>query len=232
MSERTLVLRFAGAAQSWASSPLAVKSTEGVPTRSGVLGLFGAALGLARPPFPVWMRQLTVDARVDNPGTVVVDFQTVSRPPADIIASRTRHRLITSLGTDLKAADFTVPNGEGEKWSGTTMVTERAFLSGAEFIIAVQHPDDARLDELSDALLQPVFMTYLGRKAFAPAFPFHLGIHHGDSAQVLDRLPTSETSGRRLAVHRIARDRNYPSSYATPAAARTRTELLNGWAAA
>ena len=178
------------------------------------------------------MRELRIDVRVDNPGTVVTDFHTVGRPSAETAASRTRHRLITSLGTDLKAADYTVPNGEGEKWSGTTMITERSFLAGAEFIVAVQHKSAARLDELSDALLQPVFMTYLGRKAFAPAFPFHLGVHAGDSEQVLSRLPTSSKTGRSLAVHRIVHDRNYVTGRTTPAPADTRTDLLNGWRAA
>jgi CRISPR system Cascade subunit CasD len=232
VTERTLVLRFAGPAQSWASSPLAVKATEGVPTRSGVLGLFAAALGLPVGVQPAWLRQTSIAVRVDRPGTVVVDFHTVSAPTPTTAASRTRHRLISSLGEDKQAADFTVPNGDGEKWVGQTMVTQRAFLADAEFIVAVGHPDPSRLTELADALAQPIFMTYLGRKAFAPAFPFHLGVHGGGATDVLSRLPTSSSTGRRLPVHQITQDRNYASSHVTPARALDKTELWNGWKAA
>ena len=40
---------------------------------------------------------------------------------------------------------------------------------------------------LAEKLEQPHFVTYLGRKAFAPSFPFYLGVGPDD---ILARIPT------------------------------------------
>lgn len=42
------------------------------------------------------------------------------------------------------------------------------------------------VDELEDALASPAFVTYLGRKAFAPSFPFYLG---RGSSEYFEDLP-------------------------------------------
>jgi CRISPR system Cascade subunit CasD len=220
----TLVLRFAGPAQSWASSPFAIKATEGVPTRNAVLGMFAGALGAARGQRPEWLEAVQVMVRVD--------FHTISAPPADVGVQRSRHRTIASLGKVVKDADFTVPRGDGDRWSvkgSTTMVTERAFLADAEFLVSVTHPDAERLTELSDALREPIFISYLGRKAFAPAFPFHLGVHAKEPMELFSSLPTSSLTGRSLAVHHIKQDKNYAHTHVAPAPAGTTTDLWNGW---
>ncbi|WAC50252.1 type I-E CRISPR-associated protein Cas5/CasD [Frigoribacterium sp. SL97] len=226
---KTLLLRFAGDAQSWSSSSGRNKHTEGVPTRNGVLGLLGASLGAERGEMPAWLHATDIVARVDRPGTVVVDFHTVSNPPEDVGRTRTRQRIASGTSKALAAANYTVPNGQGRRWGDASMLTERAYLSGAEFLVAISHPDDDRLDQLAAAAWEPVFMTYLGRKAFAPSFPFYLGVHHRAAHDLLATIPTSTAGGRRLPIHAIEQDRNYANSYVTPTVAVTQDDLWKGW---
>jgi CRISPR system Cascade subunit CasD len=228
MPVSTLVLRFAGSAQSWASSPYAVKDTEPVPTRSGVLGMIAAALGAPRGKYPEWLAGTVIAVRVDHPGTVVVDYHTVNAPPADVAASRLRTKILESLGADKSATNYTVPNGDGAKW-GDTLLSRRAFLSGAEFIVAINHPDPERLQQISDAVAKPVFMTYLGRKAFAPTFPYHLGIHSGAAHDLFEKLPTASQSGAPLRVHLIEGDQNEHAGTVNPTVVTDRRERWMGW---
>jgi hypothetical protein len=57
-------------------------------------------------------------------------------------------------------------------------------LAGAEFLVRLSHPENT--SALSEAFANPGFSPYLGRKAFAPSFPFLLGI--GEDA-LLDAAP-------------------------------------------
>ncbi len=78
MSERTtLLIRLAGPQQAWGSrSRFATRSTERAPTRSGVIGLIAAALGMERTDSLERFDDLRFGVRVDQPGTVERDFQT------------------------------------------------------------------------------------------------------------------------------------------------------------
>lgn len=77
MSERTLLVTLAGPQQSWGSrSRFATRSTELAPTRSGVLGLVAAALGLDRTEPLGRFDGIRFGVRVDQPGRVERDFQT------------------------------------------------------------------------------------------------------------------------------------------------------------
>ena len=232
MTDRALVLRLAGPAQSWGSAPYAVKATEGVPTRSAILGLIGAAFGAARGELPDWLHDTGILARVDRPGQVVVDLHTIINPPADVGVSRTRQRFAASAGTDKGSAAHTVSKGDGKGWDTNAMITRRAYLADAEFIIAISHPDPEKLDTIAAAFDEPKFMLFLGRKAFAPAFPFNLGVHTGAAHDLLGSLPTSARPGTRLAVHAIEQDKNYAERYVTPDAPASTTELWRGWKAA
>lgn len=77
MTTRTLLLTLAGPQQAWGSrSRFATRGTERAPTRSGVIGLLAAALGMARTePLHVF-DDLGFGVRIDQPGTIERDFQT------------------------------------------------------------------------------------------------------------------------------------------------------------
>ncbi len=72
-----LLIRLAGPLQSWGSSSrFNRRETETVPTKSGVIGMIAAALGLGRDESLSRFRGLRFGVRVDQPGSVMSDFQT------------------------------------------------------------------------------------------------------------------------------------------------------------
>jgi CRISPR system Cascade subunit CasD len=73
----TLLLRLAGPLQSWGESArFARRTTERVPTKSGVLGLLAAATGRRRTDPIEDLLALRFGVRVDQPGRIERDFQT------------------------------------------------------------------------------------------------------------------------------------------------------------
>ncbi|MDT0157646.1 type I-E CRISPR-associated protein Cas5/CasD [Microbacterium sp. ARD32] len=77
MTTRTLLLTLAGPQQAWGtSSRFATRSTGQAPTRSGVLGLVAAALGMDRTATLDHFRGVRFGVRIDRPGRVERDFQT------------------------------------------------------------------------------------------------------------------------------------------------------------
>ncbi|MFD7446721.1 type I-E CRISPR-associated protein Cas5/CasD [Streptomyces sp. NPDC059909] len=74
-----LALQLAGPLQSWGvSARFARRTTESAPTKSGVIGMLAAALGVERNDEAELARlaRLRFGVRIDQPGTRVRDFQT------------------------------------------------------------------------------------------------------------------------------------------------------------
>lgn len=73
----TLLIELAGPQQAWGSrSRFATRATEHAPTRSGVIGLVAAALGMSRTDPLDRFEELEFGVRVDQPGRVERDFHT------------------------------------------------------------------------------------------------------------------------------------------------------------
>jgi CRISPR system Cascade subunit CasD len=197
----SLYLRFAGPYQSWAGARATGNhvNTAEVPTRSGITGLIAAALGARRGEWPDWLDDLDIEVRVDNPGRIEKDFQTINpRPEAQPFIER----IWTASGQKGKAPVSFTPDGQN-----LTSVVKRTYLAGAEFIVRISHPD--RVPELAVAFSEPSFSPYLGRKAFAPAFPFLLGV--GDDGLLQDAPCGSANPG----IHTLdGRDNSYPDATA------------------
>lgn len=71
-----LLIRLAGPMQAWgASSRYSRRDTQQEPTKSGVLGLLAAALGLRRTDELEHLASLKFGVRVDQPGSLLRDFQ-------------------------------------------------------------------------------------------------------------------------------------------------------------
>lgn len=193
---RTLILRLAGPQQAWGGpASQRYRPTEPVPTYDGVIGMLAATLGAPVGETPEVLRSVKLHVRVDRAGRVEEDFHTVSPPPADIAVARQRaYRVRTTEGKG--RADFTVPIGNGGPWvkntKVNTFVTRRGYIADAEFILAISGPA-AAIDTLTAAIRRPVFAPYLGRIAYPPSFPFHLGARDGDGQAVLRELPTTST---------------------------------------
>ena len=88
----TLLLRLAAPLQSWgADSKFEIRKTDREPTKSGVVGLLAAALGLRRDEADALQElgQLRFAVRVDREGSLLVDFHTAGNPtPAEVEKAR------------------------------------------------------------------------------------------------------------------------------------------------
>lgn len=221
----TLLLRLAGPMQSFGTAgSVVLRPTAAIPTFTAVTGLIAAAFGVDRSDWRNPTRGSTADrirhaelhCRIDSTGIVESDYHTVNK--ATPAASLARLRAFTMYGTPVKAssagafsatdaAGFVSTNGDASiRTDGEAVLTEREYLAGAEFLITVEHDDEDFLTLMSHRVLEPTFMTYLGRKAYAPSFPFHLGLREGTWRDVLGALPTRsrvENAKAHRSVHKI-----------------------------
>lgn len=137
----TLLLRLSGAMQSWGvQSRFGVRDTGLEPSKSGVLGLVCAALGIPRSDDAslAQLTRLRMGVRVDREGTLKVDYHTAQNV--------------------LKA-------GGGIK---DTELSNRYYLADALFLVGLEGEDLDLLNRIQVALRNPVWSLCLGRKAFVP----------------------------------------------------------------
>lgn len=140
----TLALCLDAPMQSWGlRSRFQSRDTAQEPTKSGVIGLLAAALGIRREDTDR-VQELAgtrMGVRVDREGLVERDYHTANN----------------------------VPNPEGKAHS--TVVSHRYYLADATFLVILEHPDRDELLRWHAALTRPHWPIYLGRKAFVPARP-------------------------------------------------------------
>lgn len=139
----SLALCFDAPMQSWGQqSRFVVRDTATEPTKSGVIGLIAAALGVARGDDAAIaeLARLRMGVRVDREGTVERDYHTVQN----------------------------VPDTEGKRHRGVE--SWRYYLAGALFLTVLEG-QETELRHLHQALATPRWPLYLGRRAFLPARP-------------------------------------------------------------
>lgn len=176
MSANTLFLRLEGPMQAWGDqqSKFVIRRTAEAPTKSGVIGMLCAALGVPRSEAEEWLQKLSalrMGVRIDSPGVRWWDYHTVG------------------AGMQMRIAE-----GEGKTKPGA-MLTRREYLCDASFLVALQG-DPGLIAELKDALKAPKWTLYLGRKSCIPSRPL---LEHpaGDFPDLLAAL-TSVPWRRRL----------------------------------
>lgn len=158
MDEHVLVLRLAGPLQSWGtSSQYNRRETDLQPSKSGVIGLLAAAQGRRRADPIEDLLSLRLGVRVDQPGSVLRDYHTVS----DV-----RGAPLLSANVGPKGQKLTSPKK-------ATHVTQRYYLQDAAFVVGVQGPI-ALLNGLGAAMLRPAFPLALGRRSCVPSQPLLL----------------------------------------------------------
>lgn len=146
----SLRFRLVGPQQSWGTrSRFDMRDTEMAPSKSGVVGLIAAALGLSRDADISHLAQLRMGTRTDRVGTWAKDYHTA----LDTVSS------------------------EGKATRGA-IVSSRAYLADAAFLAAVESTDEALLREIQAALLAPHWPLALGRRAFPPSLPVAFGGQH------------------------------------------------------
>ncbi len=136
----TLLLRLVGPMQSWGiTSRFDHRDTGKEPSKSGVIGLLAAGMGIRREDWsslePLTHFQLGV--RHDKPGVPKRDYQTAQKME------------------------------DGEAYD--TAVTTRDYLGDAAFLVAVSSGDGATIEKVYAALSNPVWTLSLGRKSYVPS---------------------------------------------------------------
>jgi CRISPR system Cascade subunit CasD len=189
-----LILRLEGALQSWGEdSKWDFRDSADIPTKSGIVGLLGCALGLARgdPELEALSEAITVAVRADRAGIRAVDFQTVTGSP--------------------------LLNAEGKpKSGGNTIISRRTYLQDACFTVFIE-TDGVWLERLCEALQAPYWPPYLGRKSCVPSKPVLVG-ECGEYASLEEAVrgyPAAERADASM-VFEIERGSGSLSSYVRP----------------
>lgn len=141
----TLLMRLQAPMQSWGISSLFTeRDTTREPSKSGVIGLICAAMGKSRESDISDLRELRMGVRVEREGTFEKDFQ---------------------IARDILTAD----GGKADK----TVISNRYYLADAVFLVGLEG-DKETLSCIQDALINPKWSLYLGRKAFPPGKQVYL----------------------------------------------------------
>jgi len=82
----------------------------------------------------------------------------------------------------------------------TTDISHRDYLCDAVFVVGLESPDTAFIEQLVDALRRPVWPLFLGRRSCPPPPPLVLGISSDGLAEALSAVPwqISEWQQKRL----------------------------------
>ncbi len=175
----TLLLRLAGPLQSWGiSSRYASRDTGAEPSKSGVIGILAAALGLPRgtdlsavrisgsEPFD--LTRLRMGVRVDCEGVPGYDFQTAGGGDDDpgIAMARDTPKAIARRIADRRAG--------GRSNKGAISISNRYFLQDAVFLVGLESGEVEVLRRVDAALRKPVFPIGLGRRSYVPSCPVGL----------------------------------------------------------
>jgi CRISPR system Cascade subunit CasD len=179
----TLFLRLEGPMQSWGErSRWSVRDTASEPTKSGIVGLLGCALGIQEDePLRQLSLQLRMGVRCDRSGVLLRDYHTV-------------------VGGVLSAEGKVKINANTKE--PETVVSERFYLCDASFLVAVQASDPDLIACLAQGVQAPRWPVFLGRKSCVPSLPIYAGVGtYADLQSALeDWPPGSPKEGTRTAV--------------------------------
>lgn len=168
---KSVLLRLEGPLQSWGlSSRFDERDTALEPTKSGVIGLCAAALGLPRDDEEALARlaALRFAVRIDRPGTLSTDFQTAG-------------------GGLFAGGDYGVRKASGA--AGDTVISRRAYLADSSFLAALGGQNHDLVSRVDAAVRAPHWPLFLGRRAFVPSVPIAAGLFDGPPDLALENAP-------------------------------------------
>ncbi|MFE3288239.1 type I-E CRISPR-associated protein Cas5/CasD, partial [Streptomyces sp. NPDC059233] len=173
-----LLLRLAGPLQSWGDrSAFNRRETRPEPTKSGVVGLLAAAAGRPRHAALDDLAGLGLGIRIDQPGSILRDYHTVSD-----------YRGQPLLSAAVNAKRQQKPTSPAKH----THITQRFYLQDAVFLAAVEGPEGL-ITTLEHAVRHPVFPLALGRRSCPPTQPLSLGQRTGSLEDALRAEPWQAT---------------------------------------
>lgn len=166
----TLLLRLVGPMQSWGTtSRFDQRDTGKEPSKSGVIGLLAAALGIDRENWTDLepLTRMAMGVRHDRPGVPKRDYQTAGCAENDTI--------IKADGTPSKAG----------------VVSQRYYLADAAYLVGFENSDRAFLEKIQGRLLDPVWPLSLGRKSYVPSEPIWMkdGLQNTSLRETITQWP-------------------------------------------
>ncbi len=160
MSDKYLVLYLDAPMQAWgADSRFDRRNTWNFPTKSGVIGMLAAAMGIDRKDQAGLREIANLAMRVValSRATAITDYQTIGG------------------GYDSKVAPDSIPRRATGKSGKDAVVSPREYLVNGKFGVFIKGPADI-MKKCADALDNPVWGIWLGRKACVPAEKVCLGV--------------------------------------------------------
>lgn len=177
---RYLLFRLYGPMAAWGDVAVGeFRPSHTHPTRTTVLGLIAAAMGITRDQETRLLaldRALQVSARLDASGEVMRDYHTTQVPSA-------QKKVVHYTRQDELASD-----------SLNTMLSSRDYRCDAAATIAVQSSsDEFPLDTIAETLRKPRLPLYLGRKSCPLALPLDTQLIEKDNLiQALEEYPVTQ----------------------------------------
>ena len=166
METRWILLWFEAPLQSWgADSKFSRRDTLEFPTKSGVLGLVLCALGASGEQKELLAKFTDLKQTVlsfknqKNDASLLHDFQMIG----------------SGYNSDNPWEDLLIPKKSDGKApvGGGTKLTHRYYLQNAVFAVLLEVPEDLA-DSIANALQNPVYPIYLGRRCCVPTdFVYH-----------------------------------------------------------
>jgi CRISPR system Cascade subunit CasD len=180
-----LSLYLDGPMQSWGyQSRFDRRTTLAYPTRSGIVGLLGAALGIDRADRQRLAELNAPNLRMEILGLARVDSKGRARLPSLWTDYHT-----VGGGYNAATDPLNMPRKAGDnKPKGNAELTYREFLSDVRFGVLLSGDDDL-LKRCETALNNPCWGLWLGRKCCIPASPICQGFfeNHDLARQHLER---------------------------------------------
>lgn len=187
------VVRLSGPMMAWPSpAQYRTKSTYETPTYSTLVGLLHAAGGVSRSAQPPeHLAQPHIAIRVENPGTIGKDYQTVNPPPPE------KYRHLSEKDAK-ELATVRKPDGNVDK---NALLIEKQYVQDQTVLVAYADPDG----EIWETFSHPHWALYAGRKSCVLTHPFLIGhISTANLFNVFSLIPYVE----HLSSHAETRKKN------------------------
>ena len=181
-----LVFRLEGPLQSWGEhSKWDYRDTGDFPSKSAITGLLACAFGWTRDDERIakLCNDIDVIVRADRKGSKVRDLHTVSSN--EILAAERKRRT-----------------------GSNTVLSYRYYLQDASFLVGIK-ADKAVLESCKNALDNPKWTVFLGRKSCVPSCPIvgEIVFEYDSLMQAMERLPVAERHDDIILVQRNGDDK-------------------------
>lgn len=193
MNQPYLLLWLESSLQSWGTdSKFGRRDTLNFPSRSGILGLLCAALGAGG-------EQRELLAQFASLPQTVISFVRAQKNADEVLIKSDRETLLCDfhmVGSGYDEQDpwqsLLIPKtSEGKKAvGGGTKITYRYYLQDAYFAVVMKLPSGIA-ETVADALQNPVWDVYLGRKNCVPTDFIYRGLFATDNEAFTSALQIS-----------------------------------------